>query len=154
FHQDLYSTTWVFTTPLALVGRVVGVHILAGEVVIALWATLTCVATTLIALRTLARRGLALLAGLVPALLPSQILWSSVWLKDAAVSACLALVVLGVTVARPATERRMRIAGIVIVAAGLLGLSGLRLNSFVLACWALAVWALFYYWRRPAMVAT
>src|SRR5262249_49532743 len=83
FHQDLYSSTWVFTTPLTLIGRVFGVHVLAGEVVIALWATLTAVATTLIALRTLARRGLALLAGLVPALLPSPLLWPSVWVEDA-----------------------------------------------------------------------
>jgi hypothetical protein len=154
YYQDLYSATWAFTEPLTLATRVFGHHVFAGQVVVVLWGTLTAVATTMIALRLLSSRGLAVLAGLVPAVLPSQILWSSVWLKDAAVTACLALVVLGLVIAMRRRDRWNVGAGVVTTAFGLCGLSGLRLNSFVLACWCVAVVLIFFYWRRPSIVVT
>ncbi len=153
YYSELYSTTWAFTEPLTFLGRVFGVHVLVGQVLIALWGALTAAATTAIARRTITSRRLALLAGLVPALLPSQILWSSVWLKDAAVSACLAAVVLGLTMVTRATTPTQRRVGVMMGTAGLVGLSGLRLNSFVLACWCLAIVVIAFSWRKPAVVA-
>lgn len=154
YYQDLYSATWAFTEPLTLATRVFGHHVFAGQVVVVLWGTLTAVATTMIALRLLSSRGLAVLAGLVPALLPSQILWSSVWLKDSAVTACLALVVLGLIIVTRGGDRLNTGTGLVIAVAGLVGLSGLRLNSFVLACWCLASVVILSHWKRPSITLT
>ena len=152
YSQDLYASTWVFLAPIVLVSRVFGNHVLVGQSVIVLWGALTAAITTMIALRTLSSRPLAVLAGLVPAVLPSQILWSSVWLKDAAVSTCLAAVVLGFVLTLRMSAPRSQLVGVAVMAAGLFGLSGLRINSFVIASWCLAIAVGLVHWRRPALL--
>jgi hypothetical protein len=84
----------------------------------------------------------ALVAGAVTALLPSQVLWSSLILKDAAVWAVLAGLAVVVSLAAYSTGRRLVALGA--LAAGLLILLGyLRLPTLEIACVAMVLAMLF-----------
>jgi 4-amino-4-deoxy-L-arabinose transferase-like glycosyltransferase len=97
----------------------------------------TAALTARLALEVLDRR-FALIAGLLVALLPSQVLWSSLILKDAPVWACLSALAVVAAVAARSTGRKVALLGL--AAAGLLLLLAyLRLQTLEVACVALVL---------------
>jgi Holliday junction resolvase len=141
YFQELYASTLAFTFPLSLIYRLFGVQI-AGQIFVAILGAGTAVMVVILA-KDVLPRGVAIATGFVIALLPSQILWSSLILKDAAV--WLVLVGLAVAIARVGraeTTKSIVLWGAVI-ALTLLALGFLRDHTLVVASWALviAAWA-------------
>jgi hypothetical protein len=133
----LYDQTRAYVVPLTLIYEVAGSRVLAGQLFSALLGAVVAVCAARVLLEV-ASRGWALAGGLAAALLPSQILWSSLTLKDAAVWAVLAgLAVVVAVLNRSAGPRAAGLVGA--VAALLVTLGYLRVHTLVVATWAFAL---------------
>ncbi|MGH2747932.1 MAG: hypothetical protein ACRDKB_08420 [Actinomycetota bacterium] len=137
----LYDVTATFMLPLTLIYDIFGTSEIVGRIYVALLGAGAAALVTRVAMEAIGRRW-AIAAGLVVALLPSQVLWSSLILKDAAV--WIVLATLALVVALAGRSRGATLAAYGVAAAGLLILMGhLRLHTTVVAAWALmgAAWA-------------
>ena len=102
YGQSLYDSTGTFMRPLAALTWLFGPHQLTGQLLAVAFGVVTAVLTYLLA-AAIMRREVALAAGLVVALVPSQVLWSSVVLRESMVWAVLAGLALLLTVAARTT---------------------------------------------------
>jgi hypothetical protein len=138
----LYLHTGTLLFPLTLLYRVFGPSALVGPLFVAMFGAGVAALTARLVAHVLDRRA-ALVAGGLMALLPSQVLVSSVLAKDALtwfLLAALALVV--VTAAQ--TPSVARVAWLVLLSSGLLTLLGLlRLHTMTVAAVALLLAAWF-----------
>ena len=154
YTRGLYNGTATFSLPLTALYWVLGPNQLAGQLLASAFGVASAACVTALALRIVPRQ-IALGAGLVIALLPSQVLFSSLTLKDAAVWAALAG--LGLAVAQANDRRGWALVGpTVAIALLLVAVAHLRLHTFVMVAWALAIaaWAGEPAWRtRRAAVA-
>lgn len=144
FADPLFRSTLAFLGPVVALFAAVGPNAFLGMSLPAIAGALLAAAVTALATR-LVERPVAVGAGLAVALLPSQVLWSSLLMKDAfvwAVLAGLALAFLRLLVSR-SWERGLW----VVVLLALLALLGfLRLHTLVVACIAVAI-VLTLHWR-------
>lgn len=136
FISRLYWGTSTFTVPLTWLFELWGRPItLAGQLLATVYATVAAAFTAAIA-RRLVRPGLALAAGLTVALLPSQVLFSVLVLKDS--GAWFTLAGLGYVALRIAKARDGELVAWIGAAAVLLFLLGhVRDHTTVVASWAL-----------------
>ena len=133
YGQSLYDNTWVFTAPLTFLFKLFGPSRIVGQ----LWAAGFGVACAALATRLTmyaTRRWLAIAAGLVVALLPSQVLWSSVVLRESLIWAFLALVAVAVTYGARA-EGWPAWASVGVATGALLALGYLRPQTLLAAAW-------------------
>ena len=91
YGESLYRSTWTYSTQVAALFELIGPYRALGQGISIVYGTGTAMIATAIALH-LVRRPSALFAGLVVALTPSQVLWSSVALRESTVWILLALV--------------------------------------------------------------
>ncbi|MDX6377287.1 MAG: hypothetical protein QOE98_1590 [Gaiellaceae bacterium] len=154
YGQSLYDSTWVFSAPLSLLFDVFGPSRIMGALITVLVGTTAAGVTTAIGVRFL-RPAFAVLAGLVVALSPSQILFSSVVLREAHVWLALTLVGFG-AVLLAHTDRRRMAGGLTLVALGLLAVAYLRPQTLLIAAWALSLAMILTPWRGwiPRVAAT
>jgi hypothetical protein len=158
FARTHYWQTFSYTGPLTALIWAFGSHLLFGQLLSTAFGAATASLTYALVARV-ASRGLAVGAGLLVALWPSQIVWSSLALRDSMVWACLAACALLVAHFHHASSRRAAgfLAGGTLLA--LLGLSHLREPTFIVAMWscAVAVCALAsvdrWMWRSLAVAA-
>lgn len=137
YEHFLYDVTGTYLVPLSLLYRLFGVSPYAAPLLVMLMGASAAGFTTALALRVVPR-GLAVGAGLGVALLPSQVLFSSLALKDAFIWAILASI--GLIVARGAHARPRGLVGCACAAGALLFLlAHLRPHTMVVATWAVAV---------------
>jgi len=134
YGTTLYDSTKAFSWQVTQLVRLLGPVLLAPRLLSVVYGTVTAGVTVAIALH-LVRRHFALLAGLFVALLPSQVLWSSVGLRESMIWAVLAL--MSLLVARAA---RSSGAGAIMLQAAGVGLlfvlvSWLRPHTAVGALW-------------------
>lgn len=142
YGQSLYDTTATFMRPLALLVRLFGEHQVLGQLLAAAFGVLTAVLTTWLALHVVRPR-FAWLAGGLVALLPSQVFWSSVVLRESMVWAALAALALSLTLAaRACSWPRLAAAG-ALAALALWAVSDLRGQTAVVALGALVLVSLF-----------
>lgn len=138
YTHTLYRSTATFSLPLTAVYMVLGENEIYGQLLAALFGAATAALTTRLALEVVGRRW-ALAAGVVMALFPSQVLWSSLILKDPAVWAVGA----GLATVVALTARRQSYAGLASfglgAGIGLLLMAHLRAHTLVVAAWALAL---------------
>jgi hypothetical protein len=147
YDDFLYERTATLLVPIVGMYRLFGPIELFGQLYVALLGAATAALTARLALEIVDRRW-ALLAGLIVAALPSQVLWSSLILKDAAVWAVLSALALVVAVAARSGGRRLALMGA--TAAVLLVLLGfLRLHTLQVACVAILLAVLVYPRSRP-----
>lgn len=141
YTRFLYDATRTLTLPLTGLYLLFGPVLLVGQLFVAVFGALTAAFTARVALAGWGPRA-ALGAGLAVALLPSQILWSALTLKDALVWAMLSGLALVVALAARATSRRYWLAA-ASAAALLFALAFLRQHTLVVAAWAFAIasWA-------------
>lgn len=141
YGQSLYDGTRAFMVPLAALFEVVGPSRLVGQLWAAAFGVGTAVGTALLA-RMVAGNRAALIAGGLVAALPSQVLWSSTVLRESLVWFGLVLVALGM--ARSYEPGRSPVAPLALVAAALLGLGYLRVQTMLAAAGAavLVAWLL------------
>jgi hypothetical protein len=147
YDDFLYERTATLLVPIVGMYWLFGPIELFGQLYVALLGAATAALTARLALEIVDRRW-ALLAGLIVAALPSQVLWSSLILKDAAVWAVLSALALVVAVAARSGGRRLALMGA--TAAVLLVLLGfLRLHTLQVACVAILLAVLVYPRPRP-----
>ena len=131
----LFGATGTYLIPLTASYWLFGAEPLAGQLVSVTFGVATVAAVCWLALRSWGSRA-ALVAGLAVAVLPSQILWSSLTLKDAAVWAVMSGVAVAVKLASTASSRQLIAVGVAI-AVFLVLLGHLRDHSLALASLAL-----------------
>jgi hypothetical protein len=138
YGASLYDSTATFMAPLTALTWLFGPHQISGQLLAAVFGVVTAVLTVALA-RRVVRPGVAVLAGLLVAVLPSQVYWSSVVLRESMVWTALALIALTLTAATAArSDRRLVLLGVVGFAA-LLALCHLRQQTAIVAAWALVL---------------
>jgi hypothetical protein len=152
YGQSFYDSVETFSAPLVLLFRIFGAYRVVGGLFSAVVGAATAGLTVAIALRYL-RPAFALLAGLVVALLPSQVLFSAVVLREGHIWLMLAVVGFGAVLMMTTDWRRIAL-GAVLAALGILGLGYLRDQTMLAAAWALGLAVIVTPWRLwPARVA-
>lgn len=138
----LYLHTGTLLFPLTLLYQIFGVNEFAGPLLVAVFGAATAAVTARLAAEVVGVRG-GVVVGLLIAVMPSQVLISSVLAKDALTWFLLAS--LALVVARAAaTDRGSRLTWLVCLGAGLLVLLGLlRLHTMTVAAFALLLAAWF-----------
>jgi len=141
------NATWnslrSFLFPLGWVGDFVSSDPLAFSLMTALAGSLVAAGVAWLVRRRLGDR-FALVAGLAVAMMPSQVLWSSLILRDA--YSWLALVALALLIGVDGPRSR-RLAAWIVVPLILVYLDGIRGHTFIVASMATAA-ALIFYFRR------
>jgi hypothetical protein len=138
YGQSLYDSIETYSAPLVLIFRVFGSTRLVGALFAAVVGAAAAGVTVAIALRFL-RPAFALIAGLVVALVPSQVLFSAVVLREGHIWLMLTVVGLGAVILLTGTDWQRLALGATLSAAGLLGLAYLRDQTMLAAAWALAI---------------
>jgi hypothetical protein len=152
YGQSFYDSVETFSAPLVFLFRVFGAYRVVGGLFSAVVGAATAGLTVAIALRYL-RPAFALIAGLVVALLPSQVLFSAVVLREGHIWLMLAVVGFGAVLMMSTDWRRIAL-GAVLAALGILGLGYLRDQTMLAAAWALGLAVIITPWRLwPARVA-
>lgn len=140
YTQFVFDRTATFLLPMAGLFVVFGTHAIVGQLLVAVFGAVTAALVTRLGLEVLPR-GTALLAGLVVALYPSQVFFSSLTLKDAFVwSALSATALLAALAGRLHGRPLAAVGGGLLVVLILLGF--LRQHTLVVACVALVMSAL------------
>lgn len=137
YTRVLYDQTATLLVPLTLLFRTFGSAPVLGQLLVAAFAVAAAAAITRVALISLPTP-FAIATGSVVALMPSQVLFSSLLLKDAPVWAILsglALLVAATLRARPVKAAATLVSAVVLLQL----LAHLRLHTLVVACWALAL---------------
>jgi hypothetical protein len=137
YGQSLYNSVETFGAPLVLLFRIFGPGRLLGALFSAVVGA-ACAGVTVAIAKQFLRPAFALIAGLIVALLPSQVMFSSVVLREAHVWLCLTIVAGGALLLMGVDWRRIALGG-AIAALGLLGLGYLRDQTMFAAAWALAL---------------
>lgn len=136
FTRGLYNRTFGFTGPLTLLYKIFGPNKVLGQILVAVVGAATAAGVAALATRMLSPRW-GLTGGLTIAFLPSQIIWSSLLLKDPFVWATLAFLALACSYALGAARRKW-IYSAVGIALLLTLLTYLRNHTLVVAAWAAA----------------
>lgn len=142
--SNFWASNWAFFRPLVYLAEITEKHVLVGRLATATIGSLVAVVALLIG-RLISKR-IGIIAGLILALYPSQVLWSSMILKDTLSSLLLASICLAIAEAtNRGTIRAAKCASV--IALPLIGtLSGVRYLSaltlviavFLTSCWILA----------------
>lgn len=132
----LYLHVGGYLVPLTAVYWVFGSSALAGQLLSGVFGAAAAAMTYLLANEIVSKR-LAVTAGLIVALLPSQVLFSSLQLKDAEIWAALAAVAFFATKLMREPRGRAAIRWSVALALALLLTGFLRQHTHIIAVWAL-----------------
>jgi hypothetical protein len=136
----LFHRTATLLVPMSWLYRFAGSSTLPGQLAVAVLGATVAAMVARLAWRV-AGTDAALISGLLIAVLPSQVVMSSVMLKDAAVWLLLAAV--AVVAARPRDRTRLdAVVGIALISLCLTLLAYLRLHTFVVASMALLLTSL------------
>ena len=136
YGESLFQSTRTFTLQILLLFEVFGPSRFAVQCVAVLYGVLAAVLTVVVA-RRLVRPGYALSAGLVVALLPSQIAFSSAAIRESLIWCLLALTIFFV-LRSGRSERALGSIGWMVATAGPIFLmSHLRVHSALLVTWCL-----------------
>lgn len=135
--RGLYNATFTFMGPVSLIYYLTDSSEVAAELFVAVLGAGAAALVTRLGMEFLPR-GYAIAAGLFVALLPSQVLWSSLLLKDAAVWFVAAAIGTAIAIAGRKTGPQM-IPWLLMAAIFLLGLAYLRAHTTVVAAWALGL---------------
>lgn len=137
YGQSLYDATFSFTAPLARVFELLWPSRIFGQLLSVVFGVVTATLAAFLAGRVAGCRA-AIAAGLVVALLPSQIVFSAAAIRESMVWAGVAAVGFGLAI----STRRSWVGlagGMAIAACALFVLAGLRDQTLLAAGWALAL---------------
>ena len=142
FTHQLFRATSAFVIPLAVIYSIFGAFSILGEVYVGLTGAVVAALVTFVAMRfTVAPWALA--AGGAVALLPSQVLWSSLLLKDPSVWLGLAALAAVAAVASRTTSAHWLTILAIAAGSALFYLAFLREHTLVVAAWSLPL-AMFF----------
>lgn len=144
---ELLKTTGTFTWPLIALFEVLPAWRMCGQIVAAVAGAALAGLVAVLAGHALPARW-ALAVGGLAALMPSQVFWSSLVLRESMVWATLALVALGFAQLQRRTTAAGAAGAFAMVVAGLIGLAHLRQQTVVIAAWAAFLAAILLLDRR------
>jgi len=149
YGEALFHEAASFMWPITVLFKVFGPHVIVAALWAALFGAVTAALVAALVRRALSR-GWATVAGLAVAVFPSQVLWSSVVLRESMVWAGLAGAAVGILMFSRAKHWHSLAGATLMVGISLLSLAFLRSWAFLPAAWAaaLAVWLF-----RPARPA-
>jgi energy-converting hydrogenase Eha subunit A len=153
YGETLFHTAGSYMWPTVVLFKLFGVHPLVAALWAALFGALTAALTAAIAGRALSR-GWSALAGLTVAIFPSQILWSSVVLRESMVWAGLAAAAYGILIFSRAKTWQSLAGATILVGVGLLSIAFLRSWAFLAAAWATALAVWLFRPARPVLTRT
>lgn len=154
YTSRLFTETSTFLLPLTALAWLFGPIRLVGQIFVALTGAGVAALTTRVALEWL-RRGPALLAGCLVALVPSQVIFSAALLKDPAVWLCLAGLAAFAAFAGWSRGWRLGVHGLVITLILVL-LAYLRVHVLIVAGWSLVIASFFSMrdWRSTRILVS
>ena len=138
YGSSLYGTTRSFSGQLWILFELFGPYRLLGQLLAVFYGVLTAGLTAYLALRLL-RPGFALLAGMIVAFLPSQIIFSSVSLRESLGWALLAAVAVICSWLGPRASRASIVIGVAGLAVLFCLLVELRIQTAVIVLWCMTV---------------
>ena len=150
--DGLWSSVWSFTYPIGWAMRLIGSDALVPLAMSALAGALTATAVTFVALRALDSKW-ALAAGLAATLWPSQILWSSLILRDSFMWMALSAVALVLSWWNGSVRFARLVPAATAVVLLLLYVSGSRRHTLLVACFALGLTLILTAQRHRALLA-
>lgn len=148
--QTLYWGTAGFMLPLTGLYGLFGPVSWIGQSLVAFFGAATAGLTTRVAMKTDMGTRWAIFAGLVVAFVPSQVLFSTLTLKDAMVWAVLAALGVIVAVANQADSKRLLGYGIAMLVL-LVVMRYLRVHTLIVCVWAIAM-AVWFGTQRQRLV--
>jgi hypothetical protein len=151
YGESLFHEAASFMWPLTVLFWLFGAHVVLAAAWAAIFGALTAALAALLVSR-MASRGWAVAAGLVVALFPSQVLWSSVVLRESMVWATLAAIAYGIWLLAGAKGWASLSTGMAFVAVPLLTVAFLRVWVFLAAAWAVALAVWLFRPARPVIV--
>lgn len=132
-----------FIVPLAALYEVFGEVPLLGQLYAAAAGAGTAAATAYLGKSIGSTDYSALLAGLLVAVFPSQVLWSSLVLKDALIWFSFSMIAAGTLMVQRASRRQQLLTGLCLVVGFVVLLAFLRSYSMILATWGAGIALLF-----------
>ena len=151
YGEVLFHEAASFMWPVTVLFKVFGPHVIVAALWAGLFGAVTAALVSVFVGQALSH-GWATLAGLVVAVFPSQVLWSSVVLRESMVWASLAAAALGVAGLARARRWPGLVAWIVLVGTSLLALGYLREWAFLAAAWSVAIAVWLFRPARPVVV--
>jgi len=151
YGQSLFASARTLMWPLTALFWVFGPFRIVGQVLVAVFGAATAAASAGLAGRFL-RRPFALVAGLTVALFPSQILWSSVVMRESLIWAGLAAMALVVGYSKQSDSRSRIILSAILLGLLFVVMVWLRVQTAVLALWCLFPALLFGSGRRAVRI--
>ncbi len=136
YGQSLFASIRTFMWPLTALFWVFGPFRIVGQVLVAVFGAATAAASAGLVGRFL-RRPFALAAGLTVALLPSQILWSSVVLRESLIWSGLAAMALVVGYSQQSGSRSRIVLSAMLLGLLFVAMVWLRVQTAVLALWCI-----------------
>ena len=138
YGASLYEATVPFSGQLSFLFELFGPYRLLGQLLAGFYGVLTAGLTAYLALRLL-RPAFALLAGMIVAFLPSQIIFSSVALRESLVWALLAAAAVICSRLGPRVGRSSMVIGVAGLAVLFYLLASLRIQTAVIALWCMTL---------------
>lgn len=138
YGQQLYDAVWPFIAPLRLLFDVFGSSRIVGQLWVVPFGVAVACATTALARTALPTR-LAVGAGVVVALTPSQVLWTSVVLREGLIWSGLVAIAAAVTIAARSQRAGPRVGAALLAAVSLWALGSTRPQTTVVAALALVL---------------
>ena len=135
YGPSLYNSTRVFSGQVVFLFDLFGPYRISAQLVAVFYGSLTAGLTVLLARRFI-RPAFAMAAGLMVALVPSQILWSTVALRESTIWALLAGIAVILGNLSPTSTRRSIFVAVLGVAVAYLCLEFLRGQTAFLALWS------------------
>lgn len=144
--STFWNSTWAFFRPLVVLADVTDHHLLWGRVLSAVAGSLLVVMVVLIGRHWSPRAGT--FGGLILALFPSQIFWSSLLLKDVFSAILMSFVLLALLRARSAQEPTRRIVSWAILVIPVWLLFGIRSQTAATVGVSLLIYGMFRVFKR------
>ena len=153
YGEALFHTAASFMWPIVLLFKLFGAHRLVAALWAGLFGAVTAALTAMMVGRALGRVWSAL-AGLTVAVFPSQIVWSSVVLRESMVWAGLVGAAVGILIFARAKHWQALAGATLMVGVSILSLAFLRSWAFLPAAWAAALAVWLFRPARPVLTRT
>jgi 4-amino-4-deoxy-L-arabinose transferase-like glycosyltransferase len=153
YGEVLFHQAASFMWPVTVLFKVFGPHAIVAALWAGLFGAVTAALVAVLVCRVLSHRW-ATVAGLAVAVFPSQVLWSSVVLRESMVWAGLAGTAVGILIFSRAEHWRSLAGATLMVGVSLLSLAFLRTWAFLPAAWAAALAVWLFRPARPARTRT
>jgi hypothetical protein len=150
YGETLFHEAASFMWPLTIIFRIFGAHIILAALWASVFGAVTAALTALLVSRVLTKSWAAV-GGLAVAVFPSQILWSSVVLRESMVWAGLVAIAIGLFGLSRAIRWQSVVGAAALIGVAMIDIEYLRSWAFLAAAWAVGLSVWLYRPARPVV---